>query len=96
MAAMVEINTVKRIIRVPEDNLHIIGNTPLKKLNKKDTKIKISTKRSVLALGIIIARNIPYRATERADTSEIGNIFPTTMPQAVPSAQGRMATLIPP
>ena len=38
--------------------------------------------------GMIIARNIPYKATDSAETIMDGKIFPNMIPQDVPIAHG--------
>ena len=49
------------------------------------TKIRMGP--DVLTGGMIMARNMPKRATDRAETILWGNTLPIRMPNAVPSAQ---------
>ena len=42
---------------------------------------------SFLAGGMMIARNMPYKATDNAETTLSGRMFPIMIPKAVPDAQ---------
>ena len=49
-----------------------------------------------LAGGMMMAKNMPYRATLSALTARSGSAFPAKMPQAVPPAHAGAASRIAP
>ena len=66
---------------------------------KDDTKLKIIRMVigfELLAGGMMMARNIPKRATDKAETIRWGRMLPITMPMAVPRAQQGAAKLMAP
>ena len=71
-------------------------NLDRRKLETKLRMIRIRMGLDVLAGGMMIARNMPNKATESADTTLGGRILPINMPSAVPSAQQGAAKLIAP
>ena len=86
-AAAAEMTIVSIIVLVP---LFISLNTGVKAKTPLITKLAMmaySTSRSVRAIGIMIARNIPYSATLRADTIVVGSMPPAMIPAAHPEAQ---------
>ena len=46
--------------------------------------------------GMMMARNMPNKATDKAETRRFGKTLPMTMPAAVPKAQQGAAKLIAP
>ena len=86
-AATAEMTIVKIIVLVP---LLMSLNTGVKAKIPLITKLAMmayNTSRSVLAIGIMIAKNMPYSATLRADTIDVGSIPPAMIPAAHPDAQ---------
>ena len=45
---------------------------------------------------MMIAKNIPYNATDKAETIAVGHIFHMMIPKDVPIVQGSTEALIPP
>ena len=58
--------TVRKSVRVPELIDAVSGQTAAKRLKAKLTMTEPRTTGSFLAGGMMIARNMPYSATERA------------------------------
>lgn len=65
-------------------NIGVMAKIPL---ITKLAMMAYNTSRSVLAIGIMIAKNMPYSATLRADTIDVGSIPPAMIPAAHPDAQ---------
>ena len=63
----------------------------LKKLNINDVITDILTALSSLQGGMIMAINIPYKATDKPDMILSGKILPAKMPHSVPSPQSEVA-----
>lgn len=93
MANTAEMTMVKIIILVPADKLLIYGNLANNKLITKLMMMETKMVVFCFAGGTMMARNIPYNATENALTICIGNEFPAIMPNDVPNAQSGMATV---
>ena len=94
MLASPAINIVNMIVRVPAEILSNIYEAI--KLKMKLTATVKAIVLSLLAGGIITARNIPYKATLKALMAEVGNILPAIIPKAVPIDQPGKATNIAP
>ena len=90
-AAAPESSTVSRMIRVPEERLETSGSLLHAKLNAMDRRTSTRTTVFLLAGGMIMARNIPYKSTPRADTTLAGSTLPMITPRQVPKAQNPKA-----
>ena len=67
-----------------------------RKLLMKQMMMRIAMCLFLLAGGMMIARNMPYSATDKAETILIGRMLPIRMPRAVPIAQHGAAKQIAP
>ena len=66
------------------------------KLARKLTRTTPPTIRLAFAAGMMMAMNMPYRATLSALTRDTGRTLPATTPMAVPKAQlGRAIVMAP-
>ena len=84
---------VKTIVTVDGDKE---VNLDKRKLETKLKTIKMRIGREVRTGGMMIARNMPNNATDKAETILAGRMLPIRMPSAVPSAQQGAAKLIAP
>lgn len=95
-APTAEIITVKIIVFIPSEICMSCSQREDTKLNKKLQKTSENITLSLFAAGIIIAINIPYNATEKAETSLTGNTSPAIAPKNVPNAHAGDAVRITP
>ena len=87
IAATAEMIMVRKMVRIPLLKVLSHGVTAHNPLSRKLTATATATALSFREGGMMIAINIPYRATLRADTIPAGNTLPAMMPQYVPKAQ---------
>ena len=93
MAPRLEITIVRMIVDVLSENgvKRDIRNDEM-----KDRMISMQIGLEVFAGGMMMARNMPNKATDKADTILAGRMVPITMPNAVPIAQQGDAKLMAP
>ena len=88
--------TVNIIVLVPSDKSDRTGSLAKQKLHIKLTATKPAITLFSLAGGIIMAINIPNKATLRAATTLPGKIFHAITPMAVPIDHPGIARTIAP
>ena len=81
---------------MPSEREAMPGRQPQAKLRAKLSITSTATTLFFRAGGMIMARNMPYRATLRALTTRTGSRLPAMMPSAVPMAQAGAASAMAP
>ena len=82
--------------RKPEDTPAVSGITVKSQLAAMEIATSSAMKRFFFEAGMITARNIPYRATDRASVTREGRILPIRTPETVPAVHPAAAMIAAP